>query len=429
MPAKAHIKRYYTPNPPNAFLAPPTPQAKAPRPIYQAKAPRPIYINSFLLAFKASVCQPSNPPNAPNPPNTFLAPPTPQAKAPRPIYQSLFIGVQGCRLPAVKPSKRSKPSKRLFGTPTPAGKGTKAHISNSFSRQQCQPRPISIALYIFVHGNNASHGLFGTPNPAGKGTKAHIIIINRFLLTFKPAVCQPSNAPNPPNPPNAFLAPPTPQAKAPRPIYGIQAFFIAIGVKPSKRCKRLFASPSNPQANAPRPIYQIAFYWQQCKPRPVCHSRQYPCPRQRCQTRPFWHPQPRRQRHQGLYIYISIAFYWRSRLPFASRQTLQTLQPLQTPFWHPHPRRQRHQGLYIISFFLAFKPAICRPPNPPNAPNLPNAFLAPPTPQAKAPRPIYQNQIAFYSLQTLQTLQTPFWHPQPRRQRHQGPYINSFLYQ
>ena len=84
----------------------------------------------------------------------------------------------------------------------------------------------------------------------------------------------------------------------------------------------------------------------------------------------------RRQRHQG-----SIAFYWHSSLPFA---TLQTVQTLQTPFWHPQRRRQRHQG-HINSFLLAFKPAVCQASN---APNPPNAFLAPPTLQAKAPRPI-----------------------------------------
>ena len=137
----------------------------------------------------------------------------------------------------------------------------------------------------------------------------------------------------------------------------------------------------------------------------------------------FWHSQPHRQRHQG---HINIAFSWRSSLPFARPQTLQTLQ---MPFWRPQPRRQRHQGP-INSFFLAIKRAVCQASNPPN---LPNAFLAPRTLQAKTPKPpskrSKRSSLPFarpQTLQTLQTLQMPFWHPQPRRPRHQG-HINSFL--
>ena len=177
---------------------------------------------------------------------------------------------------------------------------------------------------------------------------------------------------------------------------------------------------------------------------------------------PFWRPQPRRPRHQGSINSFFLAF----KLPFASPQTLQTL------------RRPRHQGT-INSFFSAFKPAVCQLSCPPNA------FLAVPTPQAKAPRPHQQlflgvqacrlpalkpskssagqgtkapslafswrSSLPFASPQTLQmpfwqpqprrsisfwrsnvplaspqTLQMPFWQPQPRRPRHQGT-INSFL--
>ena len=85
---------------------------------------------------------------------------------------------------------------------------------------------------------------------------------------------------------------------------------------------------------------------------------------------PFWQPQPRRPRHQGpinsFFLAFkpnpagqgtkapSIAFSWRSSLPFASPQTLQML------FWQPQPCRPRHQGP-INSFFLAFKRAVCQP--------------------------------------------------------------------
>ena len=134
-----------------------------------------LAINSFFLAFKPAVCQPSKAPNA------FLAAPTPEAKAPRP-HQQLFLGIQACRLPALKPSKSS------------AGQGTKAP-SIAFS---CLPFASPQTLQT----------LFWQPQPR---RPRHQGPINSFFLAFKPAVCQPSN------PPNAFLAAPTPQAKAPRP--------------------------------------------------------------------------------------------------------------------------------------------------------------------------------------------------------------------
>ena len=120
-------------------------------------------------------------------------------------------------------------------------------------------------------------------------------------------------------------------------------------------------------------------------------------------------PQPRRQRHQShpkrskrlfgtpnpegkATKATSIAFSWRSSLPFAPAIAFywrSSLRFARTPFWHPQPRRQRQQGpinsfSLAFSFFLAFTPAVCQASNPPNAPN---AFLAPPTPEAKAAGP------------------------------------------
>ena len=74
-----------------------------------------------------------------NRPNALLAPLTPQAKAPRP-HQQLFLGLQGdintfflAFKPAVcQASNRPKHSKGFFGTPDPAGQGTKA-TSTAFS--------------------------------------------------------------------------------------------------------------------------------------------------------------------------------------------------------------------------------------------------------------------------------------------------------
>ena len=116
----------------------------------------------FLYAFKAAVCQASNPPNPPKPskpsktlqtlqksgqlrrekvPQQAQHAPLPHAKAttrpqqwlkgtPRP-QQCLLIRVQGCRLPGLKPSKPSKTLQTLQNPPNPPkvrpapqGKGT-----------------------------------------------------------------------------------------------------------------------------------------------------------------------------------------------------------------------------------------------------------------------------------------------------------------
>ena len=65
-------------------------------------------------------------------------------------------------------------------------------------------------------------------------------------------------------------------------------------------------------------------------------------------------------------------------------------------------RRQRHQS------------------HPPNAQN---AFLAPPTPQATSRAFSCRSSLPFARPQTLQTLQTLFWHPQPRRQKTPNAFL------
>ena len=77
----------------------------------------------------------------------------------------LLLGVQACRLPALKPSKRSKP--------------LNWHAS---SCSQQAPQGHTLACFILQPT--------GTPRPH----------IHGFLWASKPAVCQPLNAPNAPNP-------------------------------------------------------------------------------------------------------------------------------------------------------------------------------------------------------------------------------------
>ena len=183
-----------------------------PRPIYQirfftatkpahisnatATMPAKAHINSVVYFCPRQQCQP----------RPFWHPQPRRQRHQGPYNQSLFIGVQACHLPAVKPSIRSTPSKRLFGTPNPAGNGTKAHISIAFYWRSSLPfaRPPNPP-----NAPNLPNAFLAPPYPAGIGTKAHISESNSFLFHGKQ--CQTLQT--------AFLAPPTPQAKAPRPIY------------------------------------------------------------------------------------------------------------------------------------------------------------------------------------------------------------------
>ena len=264
---------------------------------------------------------------------------------------------------------------------------------------------------------------FWAPQPRRPGQQGPI---NRFFLTFKLAVCQPSN---PPNAPNAFWAPQPPRPSHQRPI---NSFFLAF--------KPAVCQPSNPSklSNAflGAPTQQAEAFLT-FKPA-VCQPSK-PTKRSKCLS----------GRHnpagQGT---KAPSLAWRSSLPFASPQTLQTLQ---MPFWQPQLRRPGQQGP-INSFFLAFKPAVCQPskptkrskclfgsPNPAGqgtkAPSL--AFSWRSSLPFASPETLQTLQMPFWApqsipfaspqtLQTLQTLQMPFWQPQPRRPRHQGP-INSFF--
>ena len=89
---------------------------------------------------------------------------------PKATHQSRLMGVQACRLPALKPSKPSKPLKTL-----------KRWLGMLHPAANSHPKVTKRWL--------------GNPPP-----RPHI---NGFFWASKPAVCQPLNSPNPPNPPNA----------------------------------------------------------------------------------------------------------------------------------------------------------------------------------------------------------------------------------
>ena len=86
--------------------------------------------------------------------------PNPAGQGTKP-HQQLFLGLQTCRLPALKPSRC------LFGNPNPAGQGTKTPSIAFFGVQTCR-----------LPALKPSKCLFGIPNPTGQGTKTPPIALS-----------------------------------------------------------------------------------------------------------------------------------------------------------------------------------------------------------------------------------------------------------
>ena len=158
--------------------------------------------NGFLYAFKGAVCQASN---APNPPKVRPAPqgkgtPTSPTRAtparkshhkatamaqehPTAAAMASFIGVQGCRLPGLKPSKPSNSPKvaqlpQGKGTPTSPTRATPARKSHHKATAMAQEHPTAAAMasFIGVQGcrlpglkpSKPSNSSKSLPNSAGK---------------------------------------------------------------------------------------------------------------------------------------------------------------------------------------------------------------------------------------------------------------------
>ena len=267
----------------------------------------------FFRGFKTAVCPPSNPPNASNPPaglqgnNSYSYMPLP----------SVFAGVQDCRLPGLKPSKRFRrpPRQQLLQLHAPA--------------------------ICFSGGSRLP---FARPPP------------NLFLRGFKTAVCPASNPPNASNPPaglqgnNSYSYMPLPSV-----FQGVQDCRLP-ALKPPKRfqpsrrpprqqllqllhapaicflggSKLPFARPQTPQtlptlpqaskattltATCPCHLFFRGFKTAVCPPsNPPNASKRFRRP-------------PRQQLLQLLHA-PAICFSGGSRLPFARPQTPQTLPTL-----------------------------------------------------------------------------------------------------
>ena len=96
----------------------------------------------------------------------------------------------------------------------------------------------------------------------------------------------------------------------------------------------------------------------------------------------------------------SMAFYWRSSLPFASREISQTLQKTPKPFWYPCPRTPRHQGRI-------------------------HGFSWPSTPHQWLFTGVQACRLPAVKRSNAPKGSKPFWHPCPRTPRHQG-HIHGF---
>ena len=400
----------------------------------------------FFRGFKTAVCPPSNPLNASAglqgnnsysyymPCHLFfrgfktaVRPPSPKRFQPsrRPPRQQLlqllhapaicFLGVQDCRLPALKPPKRFQPSRRP-------------------PRQQLLQ--LHAPAICFSGGSRLPFARPQTPQTlptlpqASKATTLTATCpCHLFFRGFKTAVCPPSNPPNASNPSaglqgnNSYSYMPLPSV-----FQGVQDCRLP-ALKPPKRFRRPprqqllqllhapaicfsggsrlpFARPQTPQtpqtlpqaskattltATCPCHLFFRGFKTAVCPPsnppnasNPSAglqgnNSYSYmPLPSvfqgvQDCRLPALKPPkrfQPSRRppRQQLLQLHApAICFSGGSRLPFARPQTPQTL-----------PQASKATTLTATCpchlFFRGFKTAVCPPSNPPNASN-PSAGL------------------------------------------------------
>ena len=158
-------------NPLNPLNPPNPPQCPPSKPcVQQQPGPQPLQFNKFQRLARPTVFKGLQAYRLPA--LKFSKPSTPPQ--PQPGHASP-TGVQGCRLPGLKPLKPLKPSKLPQGPP-----------SKPCVQQQPGPQPLQFKKF--------------QPQP-GRATS------NCFLRVFKAAVCQALNPLNPLNPPNSRGAP------------------------------------------------------------------------------------------------------------------------------------------------------------------------------------------------------------------------------
>ena len=293
------------PNPPN----PPKPskpskhlpqQAPQGQGHFSIRHPRANWLSKLPFASPQTLQTLQNPPNPPKPSKTLQT-----------------------------PSKISKPSKTLQTLQTPSPTGTPG------------PRPLLKQA------------------PQGQGHS------NGFLLAFKAAVCQPANTPNAPKPSKPFKTLQTLQT----PSKTLQTLQNPPNPPNTLQNSQTLQNPPNPPntllsrhprakatspTGTPGPRPQHSFLWAfkgtVCQPANTPNAPKPSKPSKTLQTlqtpsKPSKHLPQQAPQGQGHFSNkhprakaTAMAFYWLSKLPFASPQTLQTLQnppkpskTLQTP--------------------------------------------------------------------------------------------------
>ena len=352
----------------------------------------------FFRGFKTAVCPPSNPPNASNPlaglqgNNSYSYMPLP----------SVFQGVQDCRLPALKPSKR-------FRRPP---------------RQQLLQLLHAPAI-CFSGGSRPPFARPQTPQTLPQASKATTLTAtcpcHLFFRGFKTAVCPPSNPPNASAGlqgnnsysymplPSVFqgvqdcrlpaLKPPKHFQPSRRParqqLWQLKRFrrpprqqllqLHAPAICSSGGSRLPFARPQTlqtlPQASkattltatCPCHLFFRGFKTAVCPPSNPPNASNPPAGLQGNNSYSYMslpsvfqgvQPSRRPPRQQLLQLHApAICFSGGSRLPFARPQTPQTLPTIQ----------QASKATTLTAtcpchlFFRGFKTAVCPPSNPPNA--------------------------------------------------------------
>ena len=280
---------------------------------------------------------------------------------------SVFQGVQDCRLPGLKPSKRFQPSRR-----PPRQQLLQLHApAICFSGRSRLPFARPQTLQTLPQASKATT-LTATTCPC------HL-----FFRGFKTAVCPPSNPPNASNPPagpchlffrgfKTAVCPPSNPQTLPTLPQASKATTLTATTCPCHLFFRGFKTAVCPASNPPNasnlPAGLQGNNSYSYMPLPSVFQGVQDCRLPGLKPPKRFQPSRRPPRQQLLQLHApAICFSGGSRLPFARPQTPQTLPTL--------PQASKATTLAATCpchlFFRWFKTAVCPPSNPPNASNPP----------------------------------------------------------
>ena len=315
-----------------------------PRPLPEQAPQGQGHSNGFLLAFKAAVCQPAN---APNPP---------------------------------KPSKPSKPPKTLQTLQTPSK--TLQTLQTPSPAGTPGPRPLPQQAPQGQGHSIAFYGLSKLPFASPQTLQTFQSLPNTVPSRDPRA----KNAPNPPKPSKL--------SKPPKTLQTLQT--------PSKTLQTL-QTPSPAGTPGPRPLPQqapqgqghsIAFYGLSklpfASPQTLQTFQNLPNPPNPPKlSKPSKHRPQQGPQGQGHFPNrhprakaTAMAFYWLSKLPFASPQTLQTLQNPPNPPKPSKPSKHPPKPSKPSKTFQTFQTP-SKPSKHPPKPSKPSKHLPQQAPQGQ----------------------------------------------